>query len=752
MRLFQKQAAVKRLGLDPELIGEETTEVICTCPFQRLHTKSNGERDTILYLENGPYVHCFHQSCQTELEKFNYRMLLEITGSCRRGPPIQRAKNADKIIEEKFRSYRAGIVATYTPKMRALAEVELSSLEFIKRMYQPEDIVWIGRSPKESGFVGSDQNFVMVGSLTQSIIDNLQPVLICGSVFAWDRLLRTAKGETAFSRCDNAVLMRRYVILESDVHTETESRAIFEWIEESLHWKLRAIVFSGGTSLHGWFEPDTEKRIAQAKPALIGLGFDPNTLRLSHPQPITENQTNLAMDFTDLGTEIFTETEEVSDADREALRKHAEYFRNQVWFAEYADKYYVYNHKEAYWQRLTEKNLLIHMQVRGLFRSFGPLQVRWPDWLAEVLTTRAVAWVGELAGYQQGVYTRHNYRILIPRGLNLIEPSQGDWTFTREFIEHLLGEEQTPYFYSWLQWALNGLRAQRRTPGHCLILVGPADCGKTALLTQIIHPVLGGRSADGSKFLKGATTFNAEMAAAESLYADDQNRGLIFDRDAFSAGIKAHVANPHLRVEAKYVEAMTHEIMLSRLTIAVNETPACLSTLPVAAADIRDKLLLFGCFNGNLGSNIIKNNARFAQERAAFVHFLLHEFTIPQEIAGGRFGFQYYLNSRFEAEVSRTTGSDYLRELYCTFTPDSEDPVVYRDTATGYLNWLVANDTSPGAGVVRSLATTVIRLGHLFVDWASSHPGEVQHTYISGRRHITVTLPPHAGTKKTKIP
>ena len=128
---------------------------------------------------------------------------------------------------------------------------------------------------------------------------------------------------------------------------------------------------------------------------------------------------------------------------------------------------------------------------------------------------RHVDYAGPLAGKRVGVYDVQGRRILVTSSPRLIEPRAGEWPLLRAVLSGLLttpDEDQTRWLFAWLKVGVEALRKGETRPGHGLIMAGPSDCGKSFIQEHVITPLLGGRSADPTKFLLNKTTFNAEWA------------------------------------------------------------------------------------------------------------------------------------------------------------------------------------------------------------------------------------------------
>lgn len=83
------------------------------------------------------------------------------------------------------------------------------------------------------------------------------------------------------SRNNQSMATRPYYVVESDRLGIDEVGAIFNWLV-TRGSKLRAVVFSGKRSLHGWFDYAGED-IEELSDMLVGLDCDPACLRASQP-------------------------------------------------------------------------------------------------------------------------------------------------------------------------------------------------------------------------------------------------------------------------------------------------------------------------------------------------------------------------------------------------------------------------------------------------------------------------------------
>jgi hypothetical protein len=91
------------------------------------------------------------------------------------------------------------------------------------------------------------------------------------------------------SRCNTAVLVRRFFVIESDILDKDQMSAVINWCRTFM--RLRAIVDTAGKSLHGWFEPPKPELIEELRVLLPNLGrvdgaeptLDPALFKLAQP-------------------------------------------------------------------------------------------------------------------------------------------------------------------------------------------------------------------------------------------------------------------------------------------------------------------------------------------------------------------------------------------------------------------------------------------------------------------------------------
>ena len=91
------------------------------------------------------------------------------------------------------------------------------------------------------------------------------------------------KHQATFSRSNDNVLHRRFLVVESDVLSKDQVGAIFGFLRNDVGMPLRAIVDTGGKSLHGWFDFPKRTVFEELQIVLPQLGCDPGLFKPSQP-------------------------------------------------------------------------------------------------------------------------------------------------------------------------------------------------------------------------------------------------------------------------------------------------------------------------------------------------------------------------------------------------------------------------------------------------------------------------------------
>jgi hypothetical protein len=135
-------------------------------------------------------------------------------------------------------------------------------------LFAPAEVVWIG--PK--GASGHEQYATHWRPAGEWLAAPSAPApFICPSVFKPGSYARTVENVTA----------RRFLVVESDTLTKADVCAVFRWCMKTM--RLRAIVDTGGKSLHGWFDTPAPAALERWKIILPELQCDRALFNLTQP-------------------------------------------------------------------------------------------------------------------------------------------------------------------------------------------------------------------------------------------------------------------------------------------------------------------------------------------------------------------------------------------------------------------------------------------------------------------------------------
>ncbi len=250
------------------------------CPGKHLHTTPDAEGDCKLF-DNGNgffQLHCHHQSCRKLVQSTNnalaYIARKRPGGSSRNsasGVTAVSDAHAEKLLSDIFSSYAWSEEEISEASSAGIDEPVEEHYYQIFGLFGDDDIIWCGRDVRDTGSVKHACRFrPMLEWLTQP---KCPGQFICPSAFK----------PKSYSRSIANVLTRRFLVVESDKLRREEIAAIFRWLEKGISLSLRAIVDTGGKSLHGWFDfPDTNV-VAALQNWLPRFGCDPAMFNPAQP-------------------------------------------------------------------------------------------------------------------------------------------------------------------------------------------------------------------------------------------------------------------------------------------------------------------------------------------------------------------------------------------------------------------------------------------------------------------------------------
>ena len=139
---------------------------------------------------------------------------------------------------------------------------------FLKTMFEPDDVLWIGQVAN-SGMPFHADHFRTQRQWLES--DNQSGNFICPSTFKAGSYRRTLENR----------LESPYFVFESDKLDKDQQCAVIKWCQQFLI--LRAITYSGGKSLHAWFERPPTDVLADLRTISHALNLDPASSRDVQP-------------------------------------------------------------------------------------------------------------------------------------------------------------------------------------------------------------------------------------------------------------------------------------------------------------------------------------------------------------------------------------------------------------------------------------------------------------------------------------
>jgi hypothetical protein len=314
-----------------------------------------------------------------------------------------------------------------------------------------------------------------------------------------------------------------------------------------------------------------------------------------------------------------------------------------------------------------------------------------------------------LPGYVSGIYDLPGgERVLVKTSPSTVEAKEGEWPTIRKIVEGMLGTDandsasidQTPWFWSlckcWYKSFMTG-SPDGWKQNHAVVFTGTHGCGKNLVQELILTPLIGGRYADPLKFLMDEDQFNGDMMVEHWLLSEIPSSQRTEDRVKFAERIKQIVANRTMRARLMRSEPSTIQPFV-RLSISVNDDADTLRSLPVVTDGYGDKIIIFHCRKTRLpilgdvdmpegasckeddewGEDDDSSFARecemrkvIEQELPGFVHWLKHEWTIPEDLIKPehendnprRFGFRSFHHPVIKQQLFDETSAAQLLRL-----------------------------------------------------------------------------------------
>ena len=593
MSIKEEQAHV-----DPKHVAEELLGTIkwatdftgyCQCPGINKHTGKTGDRECIIYLEGAPTIFCLHQSCISEVQEANKELrrsinagTLPATASKRELKEHTKAEMRRVRLEQRSRTALPQILKSQQWTLETIRgdspDAPETSAENqwkdIVRLFEDDDVVWIG-DKWDSGSTEKQGHFQCVKTWLNG--SGVAGQLTCPATFKVG----------SFSRSNENVLQRRFLVVESDVLSKDEIGAVFKWLRDKVGLRLRAIVDTAGKSLHGWFDYPKKSVVEELEIILPQLACDKGLFRASQPCRIPgalrdgRYQTLLYLDKAKKTATVKKPSDVLPLPD--------------LYFADFSQVFWRQT-ALGNWQRINEKALDVELKAQGYSSEEEPgeLLCEKDRIKRDIQLHNNLAYAARLAGYQPGPLKMFGRNILVTEGPTIIVPQPGPHPLITHLVEGLLKTDevdQSPYFYGWIHRAYEALKSGYVAPAQALAIAGPKNSGKS-LLQNLITEMIGGRVAKPYHFMTGKTGFNSGMFAAEHLMIEDEAASTRMEnRKALGAMIKAITVNETQACYTKHGEEITLTPFW-RLSITMNEEPEDLMVLPPFYDGVEEKILL----------------------------------------------------------------------------------------------------------------------------------------------------------------
>lgn len=258
-----------------------------TCPGINLHTSKNGKKDCRIITTGAPTIFCLHTTCSSVIEDSN----LKFRRACGSGEKVEgriftfeeKQKMREAFVKKKmefdlqsmgalsqatvFSSFAWEPADMWEDSPERLIDDPKEDWRLFLNIFNDEDVLWNGQA-KDSGETWHTKNFLTVREWKEK---GPKGNFTCPSTFK----------PGTFSRCNEDVLSRKFLVIESDIFSQKDICAVFNFCRKFM--KLRAVVNTGGKSLHGWFDFPSVQVFDVLKQMFPSLGCDKALFTSSQP-------------------------------------------------------------------------------------------------------------------------------------------------------------------------------------------------------------------------------------------------------------------------------------------------------------------------------------------------------------------------------------------------------------------------------------------------------------------------------------
>jgi hypothetical protein len=271
-----------------EITWLSSTQGFCECPGKDRHTNQDGRKDCVVYLDRIPSLYCVHSSCAPAIVEANRKLRSAILNASRDSTPRKltaedKAKLKEREGQQRLRQRAAKSLPQVLSNQQwtydqiiADSPVQLTGDEkdhwrLLLEKFEPDDVIWIG-DRFHSGKPEHAKHFKTAADWLKE--SSVPGPLVCPVSFK----------NNSTARSNDNVLVRRFLVVESDTLTKDQVGAVFKWLRDKVGLELVAIIDTAGKSLHGWFRyPPHEYQVDELKLVLPALGCDPKLFTPSQP-------------------------------------------------------------------------------------------------------------------------------------------------------------------------------------------------------------------------------------------------------------------------------------------------------------------------------------------------------------------------------------------------------------------------------------------------------------------------------------
>ena len=269
----------------------DATMLRARCPAENLHTTPTGPGHCVIYPnDNVPQIFCHHTSCKAQVVRVNERLRAcshagrrfsgaRPTPSATETQAWEQKQQQRRTLEQRTVALRPCILEKYHWPANAIATESPVTIKlpverqhrYVLDLFDDDDVLWCAPSVKCSGTYRHDRYFREAARWAWEY--KCPGAFICPNTFE----------AGSYSRSDANIARRRFLVVESDSLSRDQVGAVFKWMSACLGMVLRAVVDTGGRSLHGWFLYPSEGLLEKLRIILPVLGCDPAMFRPAQP-------------------------------------------------------------------------------------------------------------------------------------------------------------------------------------------------------------------------------------------------------------------------------------------------------------------------------------------------------------------------------------------------------------------------------------------------------------------------------------